>query len=266
MKTQPLLFLGERRRQALLERVAAAARRWRQAWAPQSTDTFEASCDAPEPGGYQAPVASVATSAWELEIAGERVATLLLPHSTFAWCVHEAGSVPLDGSASVAPRSLGDALEQEVARSLLLEACAAERREVASVARAPLDGLGEWSRGARAWTLHVKSAAGRGLTLLVSAARIELLAPARAVVSAEALAGRRDAVGENTVTLRAQIGETRIPVGELADLALDDVLVLEQGLTDPIAVYCGKSAAPVVAGNLGRAGARRAIKITAAKA
>ncbi len=57
-----------------------------------------------------------------------------------------------------------------------------------------------------------------------------------------------------------------MPVGELADLALDDVLVLDQPLNEPIAVVCGKSAAPVVAGNLGRAGARRAIKITGAKA
>jgi flagellar motor switch/type III secretory pathway protein FliN len=153
-----------------------------------------------------------------------------------------------------------------VARSLLLEACAAERREAAHVARASLERLAEWSRDARAWKLQLKSGGGRGCTLLVSAARLELLAPARAVAGAGPLAARREAVGENTVMLRAQLGETRIPVGELADLALDDVLVLDQGLTDPIAIYCGKSAAPVVAGNLGRAGARRAIKLTAAKA
>jgi hypothetical protein len=266
MKAQPLLFLGERRRKALAERVALSARRWRQAWAAQAADTFEATCEAPEGAGYKEPVASVATSAWELQIGGERVAILLLPHATFAWCVHEAGGVPLDGSTSVAPASLGDALEREVARSLLLEACAVESGEETSVTRAPPESLAEWSRGARAWKLPVRSASGRGFVLLLCAARIEMLAPARAVAAVASLAERREAVGENTVTLRALIGETRIPVGELADLALDDVLVLEQGLTDPIAVYCGQSAAPVVAGNLGRSGARRAIKITAAKA
>jgi flagellar motor switch/type III secretory pathway protein FliN len=266
MKAQPLLFLGERRRAALLERIGAAARRWRQLWAPQAADTFEAGCDAPEAGGFTVPVASVATSAWQFEVAGERIAVLLLPHATFAWSVHEAGSVPLDGATSVAPNSLGERLELEVARSLLQEVCGTEKREVANVSRASLDALAEWSRTARAWTVPVKSAGGRGFTLLVSAARLEALAPARAVTGSETLAARREAVGENTITLRALIGETRMPVGELADLALDDVLVLDQPLSEPIAVVCGKSAAPVVAGNLGRAGARRAIKITAAKA
>lgn len=266
MKAQPLLFLGDRRRAALLERIGASARRWRQAWAPQAADLFEAGCEAPAAGGFTAPVASVATSAWQFEVAGERVAVLLLPHATFAWSVHEAGSVPLDGATSVTPDSLGERLELEVARSLLQEVCGLDKREVANVSRASLDALGEWSRAARAWTVPVKSAGGRGFTLLVSAARIEALAPARAVTGAGTLAARREAVGENTITLRALIGETRMPVGELADLALDDVLVLDQPLSDPISVVCGKSAAAVVAGNLGRAGARRAIKITGAKA
>src|SRR5688572_27989645 len=171
MKTQPLLFLGERRRAALLERIGTAARRWRQLWAPQAVDTFEANCDAPEAGGFTAPVASVATSAWQFEVSGERIAVLLLPHATFAWSVHEAGSVPLDGATPVASHSLGERLELEVARSLLQEVCDVEKREVASVSRASLDGLGDWSRAARAWTLPVKSAAGRGFTLLVSSAR-----------------------------------------------------------------------------------------------
>lgn len=260
MKAQPLLFLGDRRRTALQDRIAAAARRWRQAWAPQTADTFEATCEPPGAAGFSAPVAAVAIGGWELTIGGERVAVLLLPHVTFAWCVHEAGGAPLDGAAAVSAGSLGEKLEHEVARSVLLETCGSDRREVGSVERASLAELGEWTRAARAWTVNVRSATGRSFTLLVAAARIELLAPVRAALSSQ-LARRSEAVGENTVMLRALVGETRVPVGELAGLAVDDVLVLDQSLGEQVALVCGEGSLPVVAGNLGRAGARRAIKI-----
>jgi flagellar motor switch/type III secretory pathway protein FliN len=262
MKAQPLLFLGDRRRTALLARVAASARRWRQSWVAQAPDDFEASCDAPERGGFTARIASVATSAWTLEVGGDRVAMLLLPHATFAWCLHESGSAPLDGAMPVTAGSLADTLEREVARTLFMETCAVDGREVADVSRGSLDELAEWSRAARAWSLSVKAAGGRGFTLLIAAARVDALAPARATCSPQALERRREAVGENTVTLRALVGETRIPVAELAGLALDDVLLLDQPLAEPVALVCGDPAAPVAAGNLGRAGARRAIKIT----
>ena len=265
MKAPPLLFLGERRRHALQARMAAALSRWRQAWAPDSQDVFEATCDAPAAAGFTAPVASVATSGWELLIGGERVALLLLPHATFAWCVHQGGGSPMDGASAVAADSLGAQLEREVARSLLLEACAVEQREVASVVPAALGELAEWSRVARAWKLQAKSAMGRAVTLLIAAGRVEALLPARAPLP-QTLVPAREAIGENIVALRAVVGETRIPVSELAGLALDDVLMLDQALTDPVTVVCGRAQVAVVAGNLGRAGARRAIKITGAAA
>ena len=265
MNAQPLLFLGERRRKTLQERAAGAFRRWRQVWAPESQEVFEASCESPAAGGFVERVASVATSAWELQIAGERVAVLLLPHATFAWCVHAGGGPPLDGASAVAPESIGDELENAVARSLLAEACAVDKREVANVSRVASDDLADWSRAARAWKLQGRASSGRAVTLLVAATRMETLLPARAPVT-QPLESARRAIGENTVALRAMVGETRIPVGELAELAIDDVLVLDHALTAPLTVVCGKSLAAVVAGNLGRAGARRAIKITGAPA
>jgi flagellar motor switch/type III secretory pathway protein FliN len=263
MKAQPLLFLGERRRTALESRTATALGRWRQAWAPGAGDSFETSSESPGAGGFKELVASVATSGWELCVGGERVAVLLLPHSTFAWCVHNGGGQPLDGAMPVAADSIGEQLESEVARSLLTEACTVDKREVANVARVASSDLAEWSRTARAWKLQARAAAGRSLTLLVAASRIEVLLPARAP-GMQPLQSAREAIGENTLSLRAVVGETRIPVGELAELAIDDVLVLDQVLTDPVTVICGKSQTSVVAGNLGRAGARRAIKITGA--
>ncbi|HEY6124845.1 MAG TPA: FliM/FliN family flagellar motor C-terminal domain-containing protein [Steroidobacteraceae bacterium] len=268
MKAPPLLFLGDRRREAVITRIAAASRRWRQMWSPGADDAFEAVCDAPAVGGFSEPVASVATTCWSIDVGNERTAVLLLPHSTFAWVVHEgAGALPPDSAGMQAPDSVTGKLEYEVARTLLTELCAPEIREPVSVTRLPADALPDWSRDTRAWSLHVKApASGRGFCLLVSAARLELLAPARAVVADKSLAARRDAIGDHTVALRAVVGETSLSINELADLALDDVLVLDQHLSEPVSLVGAPSGTPVGAGNLGRAGSRRAIKVAGVNA
>jgi flagellar motor switch/type III secretory pathway protein FliN len=262
MKAQPLLFLGDKRRDAVTSRIAAGSRRWRQLWAPGSDDTFEATCEPPATEGFTEHVASVATSCWELEVAGERTAVLLLPHSTFAWVVHEgAGVQPMNAAGVHAADSLTEKLEQDVAQTLLTELCVPASREPVRAARLPADALSDWSREARAWTLAVEAGTGRGFTLLVSAARLEMLAPARGMPTSQKLAALRDAIGENTVMLRAEVGETSMSLSELADLALDDVLVLDQHLAEPVTLVSPVSGSPVAAGNLGRAGARRAVKV-----
>jgi len=260
----PLLFLGERRRAAIVARTASAARRWRQHWVPAASDEFDATCDAPQRGGFAAPVAAAATSCWALEVAGERVAVLLLPHGTFAWCVLESGAPSLDLGGAPGGESLASSLEKEVARSLLAETCLREPREVANVAPIASAEIAEWSRSARAWTLSLRSpACARGCVLLVAAARLEQLAPARTPVAGERPGVRREAIGENFVALRAVVGETALSVPELAGLALDDVLVLDQRLTEPVALVSPGNGTAVAAGNLGRSGSRRAIKVAA---
>jgi flagellar motor switch/type III secretory pathway protein FliN len=262
MKAQPLLFLGDRRRQAVTGRIEASSRRWRQLWSPGSDDTFEATCETPTADGYTGHVASVATSCWALDAGDERAAVLLLPHSTFAWVVHEGTGVqPMDAAGMSAPDSLAEKLEQEVAQSLLTELCVPDLREPVRVVRVSADEIAAWSRASRAWTLQVKSMAGRGVTVLVGATRLEMLAPARGMPASQRLATLRDAIGENTVSLRAQVGETSLSLTELSELALDDVLVLDQHLTEPVMLVSPVSGAQVAAGNLGRAGPRRAVKV-----
>jgi hypothetical protein len=262
MSAQPLLFLGDRRRAAITTRTATAARRWRQHWLTAANDSFAVECEAPRATGPASPIAAVATGCWALDVAGERVATLLLPHGTFAWCVLEAGAAALDFGGGVAAESLAGELEQEVARTLLAEVCLRDAREVAAVTRIAASELQDWSRAQRAWKLTLTTpGCTRGCVLLVAGSRLELLAPARPPVPGDALGVRRDAVGENVVKLRAVVGETSMSVTELAELALDDVLVLDQRLTDPVTLWSPESGAAVVAGNLGRSGARRAIKV-----
>lgn len=262
MNAQPLMFLGDRRRTALTERMASGARRWRQHWVAGADDVFVADCSPPVAGGFAAPIAALATSCWALDVSGERIAMLLLPHATFAWCVLEAGGASLDLGGGCPADSLAESLEREVARTLFAETCLRDAREIASVsAVAPAD-LADWSRTQRAWTLTLSTAAcSRDCTLLVSAARLEMLAPARTPARGDVLGVRRDAVGENVVELRAVVGETSMSITDLGQLAVDDVLVLDQRLTDPVTLLASQSGAAVAAGSLGRSGVRRAIKI-----
>ena len=81
-----------------------------------------------------------------------------------------------------------------------------------------------------------------------------------------ALDSRREAIGDNTVALRAVVGEASMSVNELTELALDDVLVLDQRLSDLVTLVSPASGIAVTTGNLGRSGARRAIKIAASPA
>jgi flagellar motor switch/type III secretory pathway protein FliN len=176
--------------------------------------------------------------------------------------VQEAGGLAAESVATAGTDSLAEKLEQEVARTLLAEFCVADKRAPLSVERMPTAQLADWSRAARAWTLQVRAAGnGRTFTLLVSAARVESLAPARALSKPGTLDSRHEAIGDNTVALRALVGEASMSVNELTDLALDDVLVLDQRLTEPVTLVSPLSGATVAAGNLGRSGARRAIKI-----
>jgi flagellar motor switch/type III secretory pathway protein FliN len=262
MSTQPLLFLGDKRRGALLARVAECTRRWRQQWAPRADDVFDATCEAPAAGGYTGSVASLVTSCWGLSVADERLAVLLLPHATFGWAVQEQGGLAAESVATAGSDSLAEQLEREVARTLLVEFCGVEERARVTVERLPAANLADWSRLARAWVLNVRAAAnGRSFTVLVSAARIEALAPARGISRPNPLDSRRDAISDNSVSLRAVVGEASMSVNELAELALDDVLVLDQRLGETVTLVSPVSGTTVTTGNLGRSGARRAIKI-----
>ena len=262
MKPQPLLFLGDKRRSALLARVSESARRWRQHWVARAEDTFDSTCEAPGAGGFSGSVASLATSCWWLTVADERLAALLLPHATFGWAVQEQGGLAAESVATAGGESLAEHLEREVARTLFVEFCGVEERAQMTIERLPAAQLADWSRSARAWTLNVRAPGnGRTFTLLVKAALIESLAPARGLPRPGSLDSRREAIGDNTVALRAVVGEASMSVNELAELTLDDVLVLDQRLGELVTLVSPVSGTAITTGSLGRSGARRAIRI-----
>jgi flagellar motor switch/type III secretory pathway protein FliN len=261
-ESQPLLFLGDNRRQAVRARIADALRRWRQSWVRDATDTFDVTVEAPSAEGFAAPVAGAVTHCWALELGAQRLAVLLLPHATFAWAVQSTGPAPHEAT-SAAEGSLADQLEREVASSLLAEIGVVDRRQPIVVSRLSAHEIGAWSIHARAWTVHARAASARGFSVLVSASRVEMLAPARMATAGGTLEPRRQAIGDNPVAVRGVIGDTSMSVTELAELAVDDVLVLDQALGEPVALVAPDSGRTIAAGSLGRAGPRRAIKLAA---
>jgi hypothetical protein len=261
MSDQPLLFLGDKRRDALVARMAERLRSWRRSWADGSSTAFEVVVDAPKVGGFAAPVAAAMTHCWALDLNEQRLAVLLLPHSTYAWAVQEGDAMAIDSASLGGDGALAELLEQEIAQSLLMEFCQLERREEVSVRRVPADAIAGWSREARAWIFHAHAIAnGRGFDLLLPSARVEMLAPTRAR-SSGALHSRREAVGSNTIAVRALVGEVSMRISDLADLAIDDVLVLDQALAEQVKLIASRSGEVIAAGNPGRAGPRRAIKL-----
>jgi hypothetical protein len=257
---QPLLFLGDRRRQALLSRAGERLRAWRQGWA-RAGDSFEVSVEPSSASGHGSAIAGITTTCWALTLNSQRIAVLLLPHGSFCWAVQESGGGLPEMPASGAAGSLAEALEGEVARSLLVTLCGLEKADGVAVERIAVE-LGSWTHEVRAWHLHARpESGGRGFSLLLAASRVELLAPAHAVAAGHALDPRRDAIGGNTVGLRAEVGEAAMSVGELAGLAIDDVLVLDRCLADPVTLVSTRTGAAVATCHLGRSGENRALKI-----
>jgi flagellar motor switch/type III secretory pathway protein FliN len=224
-------------------------------------EEFIVSVEPPAPTGEMSPVAGALTSCWMLELGAQGLAVLLLPHRTSCWAMLQSGLPALDARPSTGTDSLAERLEQEVAASLLAELCLVDRRQPASVCRTPADALADWAKAVRAWTIHARSSDDRAFSVLLAASRMEMLAPAVLPLVRAPLESRRAAVSENMVALRGVVGETSMSVTELADLAVDDVLLLDQSLTGQVALVAQRGGAAVALGNLGRAGAKRAIRV-----
>ncbi len=66
-------------------------------------------------------------------------------------------------------------------------------------------------------------------------------------------------VQDVTVNLIAELGTTRVTIGDLLHLEEGDVVQLDQRIDRPIPIYAGDR--PVLSGNLGRAGSRYGVRI-----
>jgi flagellar motor switch protein FliM len=109
--------------------------------------------------------------------------------------------------------------------------------------------------------LHVGAAKPR-ITLMLTSRMVELLAPAQAARGRDSspITRRRRAVADESVRVEAMLGEAEVSLRELMQLAVGDVIVLDQPLTAAgrLALPDGRTLAPAV---LGRSGDRRAVSV-----
>ena len=251
--SRPLLLLGATRRAALRDALVSCIESWRARWST--------GCD---------PV--------ELSVQYEGEHTGLRASSTIAltFASREHGDLGvLHADADFLPSLLGVAAAVEgagaahgIARDFLIETMRSLCTELAKRAQI-VDVVIEPARVSlaaklRADRLAVDFRAGHGkarVVLWLSAYAVELLAPrATPKRASPPLVRRRQAIAPEKVKLEAVLGSANVSLRELVQLAVGDVIVLDQPLTrgGHLGLPYGRIAAQVV---LGRSGARRAVSI-----
>jgi hypothetical protein len=251
--SRPLLLLGTKRRAALRDALASCIESWRARWAT--------ACD---PLEISVPC--------ESEHAGPRSSFTI--GLTFASREHgELGLLHAD--ADILPSLLGVLAPAEtvgaahgVAREFLIEMMRSLCTELAKRAQVK-DVLIETARGSqptkpRASHLPVALRVGHGkarVVMWLSARAVELLAPpAIAKRATLPVTRRREAVAPERVKLEAMLGDADVSLRDLVQLAVGDVIVLDQPLSrgGHLGLPYGRVVAQVV---LGRSGGQRAVSI-----
>jgi flagellar motor switch/type III secretory pathway protein FliN len=224
--------------------LAPAWRSWQQAWLPRGASPDGATCfDACEaaPSGWELLGRDVERCAWI------RLDTPALAEKLFA------------GSVAGMPSALALAAAHR-ARAALRTALAGAAGLASSDEELPppADVFLKW-RGAT--VVHLQG--DLPCDVLLDAECMAGLAGARAPVTRtagrEPVTGVAHALGECTLTLRVEISQCDLSLGELVGLRLGDVVALPQQLADPVRVLA--AGAPVFAGWLGRVGAAKAIEL-----
>lgn len=248
---EPVVLLGASRRQRLVQLLRQAVEEWRQQWSGGShlafeVDVAEALC--------RKPAASVGRAFAFSAAAGEH---RLLAISVPLEAQYELLGIPaprsiIEGGGETASAVVAEALRalcSKLARSPGVNVTALAAEKVPSV----------W--GQYGLTVTVKTAGER--VLLRARLFPELLVamlPSQPVKAAEPLVSRRSAIGMEPVGVQAWLGEAEVSLGELANLQIGDVILLEANLSGAghLALPDGRELAQI---RLGSAAGSRAVSV-----
>lgn len=241
---QPLRAWSGAQQAGVAAALAPAWRSWQQAWLPHGASPDGVTCfDACEdgPSGWELLGRDVDRCAWV------RLDTPALAEKLFA------------GSFT--------GMHSALARAAALRARVALRAALAGAAGLPScdeelpPPAGLFLKWRGATVVHLQGEVP--CDVLLNAECTAGLAGARTPVTKtsrrEPVTGVAHALGECTLTLRVEISQCDLSLGELAGLRLGDVVALPQHLADPVRVLA--AGAPVFAGWLGRVGAAKAIEL-----
>jgi hypothetical protein len=225
----PITLLGDTRRRVLAEHVRASVERWRRSWAEDSSSRISVEISRGESftgrwssqSGFQAKSAQGMT----LHLF---VAARCLPAI--------AGLRPLASDTAdrqVDPASLAGRLEHEALGNLARELLGAARAPMVSFERVPL-GIRQ-----AALTHHAVASITLGEAEATFSVALDpslvaaLLPPQVGFKQDERVEPRRVAVAAQSVEVEAVLGQTDVSIRDLAQLAVGDVIVMDELLSDP---------------------------------
>lgn len=257
--TVPIMLLGDTRKRLIAEYVRAGVERWRRAWAddPKPRITVEVSGTESTIGrwsnqsGFQASTARGVTLCLFVAprclpaIAGMR-----------GWVIDAATRQP-------DPDTLAARLELEALQRLARELLSGARTEMTSFERttlpvpAAMRQLGATRCPVASITLGEAEAT---FSIALSPILVSSLLPTRNdSQQEERVESRRSAVAEQSVGVEAVLGHAEVSIRDLARLAVGDVIVMEELLSDAgsLQVEGGGRAGRVA---LGRLDGRRAVQ------
>lgn len=251
---QPVVLLGASRRQRLVHLLAQAVEEWRQQWTGGAhvaveVEVADALCRRPALSAGRA-------LAFSAGAGDDRLLAISVPMEA----QHELLGIPAPRSTVEGGSETASAVVAEALRALCLRLTRAKAVTGVNVTSLAADKLSQaW--GQYGLTVTVKSPGER--VLLRARLFPELLVamlPSQAVKAAESLASRRSAIGVETVGVHAWLGEAEVSLGELANLQVGDVILLEASLSGAgrLALPDGRELAQI---RLGSAAGSRAISV-----
>jgi hypothetical protein len=253
--SEPLLLIGARQRAALREALVACVQAWRKEWTTAADSARVLLAEEVEHGGAR---------------SGHAVCVSLVSatHGKLAWVQAEHDALP--GWLGIAAHSeAGSSGSHAVAREFQVEmvhalcAALARRARIDDTTIECMPGTERPDRRGRSLAVTIQLSSSRAKTTLLLTPRFveALVPPRRGERSAAALGRRRPAIGEERVSVEAVLGEAEVSLRDLAQLAVDDVIVLDRPLRagGSLTMPDGTSVASIA---LGRCGERRAISIS----
>jgi flagellar motor switch/type III secretory pathway protein FliN len=260
-RSVPLLWLGDERRERLRVRLEQQLQRWSQRW---STAREELLVEVPEVHveSYENAMSGAWASAVVVRSSGVELVDVLWSGRVMQSLL--GGSARSAGDFGFSSRIVADDVSQDALADLGRHIHAGSRfsaTEASCATPSVTDALAR-ARAQRAIVACVTvGAASARMLIAMHPELVEQLAPPSKRTVAPAPERRRNAIGPESVGVQAMLGSAELTLGELAELAIGDVILLDHELNQPVRLESA-NAQYIASAHLGRSGSNLAVTIT----
>jgi len=275
----PWLLFGERHRRLITEHVRSRAERWQREWLGRGGEPICVEVHADHDAGRDMArdvnkFGRIHESCCfeALDSSGERTLAIRAPARSLPYLAGLQGATVELADRCADRDSFAGQLETQGLRGLAQGLLAGTRLEMAEFHRVPggeMDAPGARSQGLRAEpgtsrhpvVLMTLGEMRSPLVLVISPEFAASLLPLRRDGSgSERLERRSAAICDQTVSLDAVLGQVEVCIAELASLAVGDVIVMKEALSDSVDLTI-VGGARVGRAVVGQFGGRRAVQI-----